>query len=103
LEFIIQKILDMKFKKIMMDAWMSQRLRRATFRSVSNLSETQEEHLMRGMKKALLPLLLVVFSFGSGIVAAAQCDPYIISPSRGVCYLCGEDAFYCYYCCDSET
>ena len=68
-----------------------------------NLSANQEEHLMRRMKKALLPLLFVVFSLGSGIIAAAQCDPYIISPSRGVCYLCGYDGFYCYYCCDGET
>lgn len=58
---------------------------------------------MRRIKKALFPLLLVVFSLGSGIVAAAQCDPWIYTPSCGFAYLCGEDAFYCYYCCNSET
>ena len=58
---------------------------------------------MRRIKKALFPLLLVVFSLGSGVVAAAQCDPWIYTPSHGFCYLYYDDGFTCYYWCDSET
>lgn len=68
---------------------------------------------MRRVKKFILPMLFLVVTLTSGVVAAPQiqcsgCDDWIITQSRGKLWLCACDSSYCYYnesgnCTFSET